>query len=122
MYIYRLINFELLQKTHGLRFLMFSEKGIYIHCISYMPGQRKNVKAFLEYFTPKNHKEHSWNGIIKEIRDVDFTKLPEAIQGLFILYNNKSVIEIMHEIKKCLTYYQWKKFLNNYSQNTTLKG
>lgn len=122
MYVYRLINFELLQRTHSLKFLMFSEKGMYIYRLSHKPGKCKSVDGFLEYFNPKKQEECSWNGIIDEIRDIDFIKLPESIQGLFILYNNKNTTEIPYEIKKSLGYYQWKKLLTNYSQDTALKG
>lgn len=122
MYVYRLINFELLQRTHSLKFLMFSEKGMYIYRLSHKPGKCKNVDGFLEYFNPRKQEECSWNGTIKEIRDIDFIKLPDTIQGLFVLYNNKNTTEIPYEIKKSLGYYRWKKLLTNYSQDTALKG
>ena len=100
MYIYRLDNF--IEKES----ILFSEKGQIILGYGY-------PNPSWVWFT-KNGTEVYANTAIQEVRSIDFNKLPEDIQGLFLIYKklDKHAIDIPF-IKKSLGYYKWKKFLAN---------
>lgn len=114
MYIYKLKNFFENES------LLFSERGKVILGYGYSYLENINstlldnkINGWIWRMTKEQTVRYS-SVYIKEVRLIDFNKLPDNIQGLFLLnkITNIKLLFDMVQIKQALGHDKWKKFLS----------
>jgi hypothetical protein len=106
--IYQLQNF----KQHTKEYC-FTDKGepVYDYTYSFSDTNPMFTRIGLVHYrkTKTNEEVRETTEVLKKV--IDFNKLPEEIQGLFVLYRHD-----ISAIRNAMTKKQWKNILNKYSK------